>query len=159
MMEIRLTEVTEQNFYDVINLKSDEVQETRNQIYERWVGSNAFFLGACQVFGYTPRAIYDGSTLIGFASYGFRKETEWHELISMMIGHQYQGQGYSGTVLKAVIDEMAESLDCSEIYITVIHDNDRAIRMYEKAGFIPTGEVEEGHHPEPVYCLKLNSSE
>jgi diamine N-acetyltransferase len=50
---------------------------------------------------------------------------------------------------------MAESLNCSEIYITVIHDNDRAIRMYEKAGFIPTGEVEEGHHPEPVYCLKL----
>ncbi|SIE62388.1 Spermine/spermidine acetyltransferase [Mycobacteroides abscessus subsp. abscessus] len=72
-----------------------------------------------------------------------------------MIGHQYQGQGYSGPVLKAVIDEMAESMECSEIYITVIHNNDKAIKMYEKAGFVPTGEVEEGHHPEPVYCLKL----
>ena len=38
-----------------------------------------------------PKAIYDNDVLIGFASYGFRNETKQYELISMMLGHQYQG--------------------------------------------------------------------
>lgn len=46
-MSIRLSHVTETIFWDVINLKSDPEQEKRIQIFERWVGSNAFFLGAC----------------------------------------------------------------------------------------------------------------
>lgn len=50
---------------------------------------------------------------------------------------------------------MAETYNCTEIYLSVIHDNVRAIRVYEKAGFKPTGEIEQGYHPEPVYCLKL----
>jgi len=43
-MNIKLVDITEDNFYDVINLKSDENQEKYIQIYERWVGSNTYFL-------------------------------------------------------------------------------------------------------------------
>jgi diamine N-acetyltransferase len=152
---LKLLEVTEENFFDVINLKSDENQEKIFQIYERWVGSNAFFLAVCQTFGFTPKAIYDQEQLIGFSSYGFRRETERYELISIMIGHQYQGKGYGVPALKAIIDEMVEQFNCEEIYLSVIHDNERAIRVYEKLGFRPTGEIEQGHHPEPIYRLKL----
>ncbi|MFC3885817.1 hypothetical protein ACFOU2_21015 [Bacillus songklensis] len=79
-MNLRLSGVTEDNFWDIINLKSDKKQEERIQIFERWVGSNAFFLGACQVYGFVPRAIYDNNTLIGFTSYGYRKEHKRYEL-------------------------------------------------------------------------------
>ncbi|MFD1778568.1 GNAT family N-acetyltransferase [Fredinandcohnia salidurans] len=154
-MNIKLVDVTEDNFYDVINLKSDENQEKYIQIYERWVGSNTYFLALCQTFGFTPKAIYDGDTLIGFASHGFQKETNRYELISMMLGHQYQGKGYGTSVLNAIIEDMVNTYQCEEIYLSVIYNNERAIRTYEKAGFIPTGEVEEGHHPEPIYCLKV----
>ncbi|MEH7236693.1 GNAT family N-acetyltransferase [Bacillus sp. JJ1562] len=154
-MKIRLVDVTEDNFYDVIKLKSDENQEKYFQIFERWVGSNAYFLAVSQTFGFTPKAIYDGETLIGFTSHGYQKETERYELISMMLGHKYQGKGYGIPVLNVIIEDMVNTYQCNEIYLSVIYNNERAIRAYEKVGFKPTGEVEEGHHPEPIYCLKL----
>jgi diamine N-acetyltransferase len=154
-MNLRLVEVTEQNFWDVINLKSDANQQRDIQIFERWVGSNTFFLAAAQVYRFIPKAIYDGDTLIGFASHGFRKEHNRFELISIMVGYQFQGKGYGLPVLKAVIDDMIHTHQCSEIYLSVIHDNLRAIRIYEKVGFEPTGEIEQGNHPEPVYRLIL----
>ncbi|WP_313897773.1 GNAT family N-acetyltransferase [Bacillus litorisediminis] len=139
-----------------MNLKSDQDQDQQIQIFERWVGSNAFFLGACYVYGFVPRAIYDNQTLIGFTSFGYRKEHQRYELISIMIGHQFQGRGYGLPVLNAVIDEMVKMYNCKEIYLSVIYNNDRAIKVYEKRGFKPTGEIEKGHHDEPVYCLKLD---
>ncbi|MGG2016376.1 hypothetical protein [Bacillus sp. S10(2024)] len=42
-MNLKLVEITEENFWDIISLKSDKDQEERIQIFERWVGSNAFF--------------------------------------------------------------------------------------------------------------------
>lgn len=155
-MKLTLKEVTENNFLEIIDLKSDKEQEKIFQIYERWVGSNAFFLAACQTFGFTPKAIYDDNTLIGFTSHGFRKETNRFELISMMIGHAFQGKGYGVPVLKAIIDDMVNMYNCKEIYLSVIYNNERAIKTYEKLGFVPTGEVEAAHHPEPIYCLKLS---
>ncbi|MEH7385295.1 GNAT family protein [Bacillus sp. JJ1521] len=154
-MKIKLVDVTEDNFFEVIKLKSDENQEKYFQIYERWVGSNAYFLAVCQTFGFTPKAIYDGETLIGFTSHGYHKETNRYEMISMMLGHQFQGKGYGAPVLNAIIEDMVDTYQCNEIYLSVIYNNERAIRTYEKAGFKPTGEVEQGHHPEPIYCLKI----
>ncbi|MBY0120334.1 GNAT family N-acetyltransferase [Bacillus sp. S/N-304-OC-R1] len=152
-MNIKLVEVTESNFWDVINLKSDLDQEKRIQIFERWVGSNAFFLAVCQVYRFTPKAIYDSETLIGFTSHGFHRETNRFELISIMLGHAYQKKGYGMPILRKVIEEMIEMYSCEEIYLSVIYNNDAAIRVYEKAGFKPTGEIEKGHHPEPIYKL------
>ncbi|WP_338030707.1 GNAT family N-acetyltransferase [Cytobacillus citreus] len=103
-----------------------------------------------------PRAIYDGETLIGFASQGLNKETERYELISLMLGHAFQRKGYGLPILMAVIDEMAEMYPCKEIYLSVIYNNKAAIHLYEKIGFKPTGEIEEGHHPEPIYRLDMN---
>ncbi|WP_325048721.1 GNAT family N-acetyltransferase [Peribacillus glennii] len=119
-------------------MKLDEQQEKHFQIYERWMGSNAFFLAACQTFGFILKAIYDGDGLIGFTSYGFRKETNRYQLISIMIGHRFQGKGYGVPSLKAVIDEMVQKCGYRGIYLSVIHDNERAIRIYEKLGFKST---------------------
>jgi diamine N-acetyltransferase len=105
-MNLKLVDVTETNFWDVIKLKSDEDQVKRIQIFERWVGSNTFFLAASFAYGFTPRAIYDGEELVGFASHGFNRETGRYEMVSIMIGYQYQGKGYGVPALKLVIDEM-----------------------------------------------------
>ena len=50
----------------------------------------------------------------------------------MMLGHQYQGIGYGVPVLQAVIDSMVQTYKCEEIFLSVIHDNERAKRIYEK---------------------------
>ncbi|WP_282171791.1 GNAT family protein [Cytobacillus firmus] len=36
-----------------------------------------------------------------------------------------------------------------------IKENEPAIRVYEKVGFEPTGEVFQAFHPEPVYRLTV----
>ncbi|MBW9234687.1 hypothetical protein JQK62_21035, partial [Leptospira santarosai] len=86
-MNLQLHDVTATNFFEVINLKSDKNQEKAIQIYERWVGSNTFFLALCQIYGFIPKAIYDGEQLIGFTSYGLHPETKRYEMVSMMLGH------------------------------------------------------------------------
>lgn len=154
-MNIRLKDVTPLNFEHVIHLKSDRDQEQKIQIFERWVGSNAYFLGLCYAYNFKARAIYDGDILIGFASHGLNPDKHRYELISIMLGHQYQGKRYGVPCIRAVISEMIEHYKCNEIYVTVIHDNESAIRLYEKVGFIATGEVEKAFHDEPVYKLTI----
>ncbi|TYS14066.1 GNAT family N-acetyltransferase [Rossellomorea vietnamensis] len=150
-MSLRLADVTRDNFWDVLNLKSSKDQEERIQIFERWVGSNVFFIALGSVHGFKNKAIYDGDTLIGFASHGWDHDHDRWEMISMMLGHAFQGKGYGKKALQLVLDDMIEEYDCSEIYLSVIHDNEAAIRVYEALGFEATGEVFKAFHDEPVY--------
>lgn len=118
------------------------------------MGSNTFFLAASYAYGFTSKAIYDGEELVGFASHGLDKKSSRYEMVSIIIGYQYQGRGYGVAVLQLGIDEMIQMYQCQEIYLSVIHDNERAIRVYEKLGFKPTGKVEQGQHPRTDLLLK-----
>lgn len=154
-MNLRLIEVTEDNFFPVIHLKSQIEQEKKFQLFEKWVGSNAFFIAFASIKGWISRAIYDGETLIGYTTYGLDKSSNRYEMVSFMLGHQYQGKGYGKKALSLVIDEMIERFNCKEIYLTVIPENENAIRVYKALGFEPTGEIEKAFHDEHVYCLKV----
>ncbi|WP_226280760.1 GNAT family N-acetyltransferase [Cytobacillus oceanisediminis] len=57
--------------------------------------------------------------------------------------------------IKLVIKEMKDLYACNEIYISVIKENEPGIRVYEKVGFEPTGELFQAFHPEPIYKLKV----
>jgi diamine N-acetyltransferase len=155
-MNIQLRDVTEENFFDIINLKSEPEQEKKFQLFETMVGSNAFFIAYASVKGWINRAIYDGDTLIGFATHGLDDKNNRYEMVSMMLGHAFQGKGYGKPALKAIIDDMVNEYDCKEIYLTVIPFNESAIRVYKALGFEPTGEIEKAFHDEHVYCLKLS---
>ncbi|WP_242061933.1 GNAT family N-acetyltransferase [Cytobacillus firmus] len=154
-MDLQLKPVTEKNFFEIINLKSEEEQEKKFQIFERFVSSNAFFIALASVNGWTCKGIYDSESLIGFATHGLDKEHGRYELVSLMLGHQFQGKGYGIPAIKLVIEEMKEKYGCHEIYLSVIKENEPAIRVYEKVGFEPTGEVFQAFHPEPVYRLTV----
>jgi diamine N-acetyltransferase len=155
-MNIQLRDVTEENFFDIINLKSEPEQEKKFQLFETMVGSNAFFIAYASVKGWINKAIYDGDTLIGFATHGLDDKNNRYEMVSMMLGHAFQGKGYGKPALKAIIDDMVNEYDCKEIYLTVIPFNESAIRVYKALGFEATGEIEKAFHDEHVYCLKLS---
>ena len=152
-MDLTLKDITKDNFWDVLNLKSSKDQEERIQIFERWVGSNVFFIAMGSVYGFKNKAIYDGDTLIGFASHGWDDEHSRYEMISVMLGHAFQGKGFGKRAMQLVVNDMIEEYNCDEIYLTVIHDNEAAIRVYEALGFQATGEVFKAFHDEPVYKL------
>ncbi|WP_108670300.1 GNAT family N-acetyltransferase [Peribacillus acanthi] len=155
-MNLQLRDVTKQNFFDIINLKSELEQEKKFQLFETMVGSNAFFIALASVEGWKNRAIYDGETLIGFGTYGLDSENNRYEMVSMMLGHQFQGKGYGVPAMQLILDDMVANLDnCNEIYLTVIPFNKAAIHLYKKLGFEPTGEIFKAHHDEHVYRLKV----
>ncbi|MFE8699634.1 GNAT family N-acetyltransferase [Cytobacillus sp. FJAT-54145] len=156
MVKLQLKQVNEQNFFDVINLKSDEDQVKKFQIFERWVGSNAFFIALSSVKGWTCKAIYDGETLIGFATYGYDHEEQRYEMVSIMLGYQFQGKGYGKKALSLVLNAMVKEFNCEDIYLTVIPENAQAIHIYKSLGFEATGEIFKAFHDEHVYCLKVN---
>jgi diamine N-acetyltransferase len=155
-MDLQLCNITETNFFDVINLKSEPKQEKLFRIFESMVGSNAFFIAYATVKNFINRAIYDGDTLIGFATHGFDHDRQSYELVSIMLGHQFQGKGYGKAALSVILDDMITEYACEEIYLTVVPENEAAIRVYKALGFERTGEVFKSFVEEDVYRYKVS---
>ena len=55
------------------------------------------------------------------------------------------GQGMGTALLAALIDWMMDELEPTRIWLDVFEDNERARRVYRKAGFVETGRL-----PDPV---------
>ncbi|MBA2452103.1 MAG: GNAT family N-acetyltransferase, partial [Chloroflexia bacterium] len=69
------------------------------------------------------------------------------------IDHHYQGRGYGTTALQAIIALLRhEHPYCQSVSLTVHPDNVAAQSLYTRAGFVPTGESQDG---EPLYRLQL----
>ena len=151
-VSVRLEDITEDNWRDVIFLTTQE--EGMPLVCEKYVASNAlsivqaFFEGTWHV-----KAVYCGKKAVGFVMYGYCESHDCYEVCRLMIDHKHQGKGFGNIALKLVIEELEEIEDCLEIYITVNPENERGKHIYEKAAFIPREESWEG---EEVYCMPLD---
>ncbi len=63
------------------------------------------------------------------------------QLISMWVDPTTRGQGVAERLIRAVA-EWAQSRGCDDVYLFVQEPNVRAQRLYERAGFRPTGDRE-----------------
>jgi ribosomal protein S18 acetylase RimI-like enzyme len=63
------------------------------------------------------------------------------QLISMWVDPEQRGQGIAERLIRAVAEWAAE-LGCASVYLFVQETNVRAQRLYERAGFAPTGDRE-----------------
>ena len=80
----------------------------------------------------------DGNTVIGFVGYGNRGEESPNagEIFALYILSEYYGTGVGLRLMQAGLKELSAY---PEVYLWVLKDNKRAIRFYEKCGFVPTG--------------------
>ena len=138
MGHISFRAVTRDNLRELVRLKVAEGQDD-------YVASNLVSIAQAYVEPtWTPMGIYDGDTAVGFAMEGFDPDKNQWWIVRFMIGADHQGTGYGTTALAALVASMAERHGCREVYLSYVPGNDVAERMYAKAGFVPTGEVEEG---------------
>ena len=73
-----------------------------------------------------------------------------------MIDVRFQGKGYGTKALKLVLEEIQKKYGCDEVYLSTVPENEKAIHMYEKAGFISTGiEIGDETHKEIIYKCRL----
>ena len=123
---------------------------------EEWLTSTAFSIVQA---AYEPewdcRLIYDDDAIVGFVFYGLWPEKNAPLLCRYTIDISHQGKGYGQKALPIVIREMSEQYESGCIYLTLEEANTRAVHIYRKFGFVPTGETDEG---ESVYVYHMKDA-
>lgn len=154
-VSVKLKDIDEDNWMDVVMLTT--VPDDSPHILEEYVASNA--LSICQAVyegTWTVKAIYCGRKPVGFAMYGYCEDREEYELNRLMIDCNHQGKGLGSIALELVLDEMYDTFGCESIYLLVHKDNIRAKHIYEKHGFVPTGDMV---GDEEIYGLFINEDD
>lgn len=85
----------------------------------------------------------DGDAVIGFLCFGNRGEEspDTGEIFALYVLPEYWGKGVSQALMEAGLLKLAAY---PKIALWVLKENPRAIRFYEKCGFIKTGEEQYG---------------
>lgn len=143
---IRLAEITPENFNAVVKLKVGDGQEI-------FVAPNVYSIAESKVYPYLePFAVYAENELVGFTMPGRDPDTGKYHIVRVMIDAVHQGKGYGKAAMLKVIEHLSNEPECSEIYLSFVPGNP-AEKLYSSIGFELTGEIEDG---EAVMCLKLN---
>ena len=151
---ITLQPIAEENFEEVLELKASE----------EFVATNAYSLAEAycdlkvaiengeqyQKHQYSiPFAIVDDETAVGFLMIGYEDGedinagSDIYWLGRFMIDEKHQGKGYGKAAMKLVIDYVKSKphgYDVKYIFTSVVPNNDVATKLYERMGFIKTGE-------------------
>lgn len=148
---MKLIDITKENWETVILLTSNE--DGSHTIGEKYVASNAYsIVQSVYEKGWVTKVIEQEGIPVGFALYGYCEEDNIYEICRLMIDRRYQGQGYGKQALALIIEDMQKRYSCEEICLSVDPDNVMAKHVYEKVGFISTGEISDD---EQVYKLNL----
>lgn len=137
---IRLVEVNETNWIDIIRLSvTDEQQKyldrptgiiARGYIYR---GANA------RVFG-----IVSDEQMVGVALVkDMYEEPACYDLQQFMIDKRFQNQGFGTEALKQIIAMLKEEAKYKCVEVCVNKQDASALRVYEKVGFVDTGYIDE----------------
>lgn len=140
MIEFR--EITEDNFYEVINLEVTTYQQEAKfvannvkSLAEAWL-----YRDASDVF---PYAIYIQDVLVGFILIDVDEEEREYMIWRMMIDKSQQGKGYGQKVVEKVIEIARERDDMDTVIANYVVGNDAMKRIVTRMGFKETGYDEE----------------
>lgn len=136
MIEFR--EITEDNFYDVINL-----EVSTNQQEARFVANNVKSLAEAWLYrdagDVFPYAIYNQDELVGFILIDVDVEEREYMIWRMMIDKNHQGKGYGQKVVEKVIEIAQGRNDMDIVIANYVVGNDAMKRIVTRLGFKETG--------------------
>lgn len=134
MPDVTLRPIDPSNWQQVIHLRLSPEQATR-------VASNLYSLAEAYVQPRcVPYAIYANDTIIGFAMAEYLSGQAAYNIPRFMIDIAWQGVGYGGLALQAIIDTLKVERPEAPILISLTPDNASARRLYERYGFVDTGQ-------------------
>jgi diamine N-acetyltransferase len=140
-MTVELRPITAENFQAVIKL---EVLPEQSE----FVAPNVRGIAETHIYpDAEPRAVYAGDDLVGFVLFhpvDRDKPAEGHCIVRLMIAHQFQGRGLGRQALEAAVDWVVRERRADRVRLSVVPDNKTARNLYRSAGFVETGEVDDG---------------
>ncbi|KAB8136231.1 GNAT family N-acetyltransferase [Gracilibacillus oryzae] len=152
MYDIRIEEITKDNWEEAFQLK---VHESQKPFVPTIAESLAYAYVKPWDEALDPYIIYENNTIIGAFYLTYTPNSEDNYWIGgFQIDKEQQGKGYGKQSLQKIMELIkAKHPDCKVISLTVEKENNKAIRLYEKAGFI--NQNEENDYQEVVYKLKV----
>lgn len=137
---IKLLEVNEENWLDVISL---DVSEEQQRFLDRPIGivARGYIYRSCnaKVFG-----IYNDEQAIGIALVkDMDEEPACYDLQQFMIDKRFQNKGYGTEALRLILSLLSKEGKYSQVEVCVNKSDAAALRVYEKIGFEDTGYIDE----------------
>ena len=146
---VSLREVTKETLWDICKLSVTEEQN-------KFVSNNTYSIAEAHFN--QPRAwfrgIYADDTPIGFLMLDDQPDKPEYYLWRFMIDARFQGMGYGRQALNLLIAHVKTRPNATELFTSVVQAEGGPQPFYEKLGFEPTGEYEDG---EAVLKLKWRS--
>ena len=145
---LKLIEVNEQNWLDIRNLS---VSDSQASFLDSAVGILArgyvYRNNRARVIG-----IAADETIVGIALVkDLDEEPACYDLQQFMIDRHYQGKGFGTEALRLILSELEKERKYDCVEVCVKKDDAAALRVYEKAGFVDTGYIDD----DAPDCLNL----
>jgi diamine N-acetyltransferase len=102
-----------------------------------------------------PRAIVAGDEVVGFLMLEIDPDAadgQHFFLWRLMVAADHQRQGFGAAAVSLAVEEV-QARGGSELYTSWVPGEGGPAPFYERLGFVPTGEIDEG---EVVACLSLD---
>lgn len=134
---VNFRKITEDNFNAIIQMTRPE--------HEGFVASNAISLAQAWLYredgDVFPFAIYDDDTVVGFMMLEEDMEEERLDLWRIMLPPEHAGKGYGTAAVELMIRYAKGSGRYKRIGLLCNPNNHIARHIYDKLGFLPTGEI------------------
>ena len=136
---INLRKIDENNFIDIIHMK--------RPTDEKFVASNAYSLAQAWLYkdnnDVFPYAIYNDDTIVGFVMLDEDLDDRCLLIWRIMFPEENTNKGYGTETIKLILKNAKESGKYDYVQLDYVINNERAKHVYEKLGFVPTGEMDE----------------
>lgn len=140
-MTIQLIDVTEENWLDIARLSVSDEQQA---FLDRPIGiiARGYVYRSCsaRVIGITGDGRIIGVALVR----DLDEEPACYDLQQFMIDQRFQNKGYGTQALKQIIGQLQAEGKYSCVEVCVNKADTSALRVYEKAGFVDTGYIDNG---------------
>lgn len=141
---VGLKEITEDNFYEVIELKVNDAQEA-----SKFVAPNVRSIAECWLYRKNddvfPYAVYDKDEVVGFLLLDLDKEEREYMIWRMMVDEKHQGRGYGRKIIEAAIEMAVKDKGYDVLVADYVEGNVQMKYFLESLGFKRTGFDEENN--------------
>ena len=127
--KIKFRDIDKSNYNECISLRVGE--------HQNYVASNMYSLvQASYEDGLYPLGIFNEDEMIGFLLYDYDEELNGWSFSRFMIDIKYQNKGFGRKALEKFLEYFQSKFPKKSLYTSVEIDNDIAIKLYQKYGFV-----------------------
>lgn len=137
---IKLFEVNEENWLDVISLR---VSEEQKKFLDTPIGivARGYVYRSCNARVY---GISNGEQVVGVALVkDMDEEPACYDLQQFMIDWRFQNKGYGTEALRLILSMLSKEGKYEQVEVCVNKNDSAALSLYEKLGFEDTGYIDE----------------